>query len=76
MTAAATVNYHIHNSVRQVSELDAGGIVGSLISPELVATEISVLDVRAAEIDVTFVRTSMEFASDLIHSPFNRDDYV
>lgn len=63
MTMTATVNYHIHKPERQAFELDAGGIVGNLISPELVAREISVLDVRVADIDISFERTSVEFAA-------------
>lgn len=63
MTKTATVNYHIHKPERQAFELDADGIVGKLISPELVATEISVLDERAAAINMAFERTSVEFAA-------------
>lgn len=51
MNTTATVNYHIHKPERQAFELDADGIVGKLISPELTATEISALDARAAEFD-------------------------
>ena len=57
------MNYHIHKPERQAFELDADGIVGNLISPELVATEISVLDERAIDIDISFARTSVEFAA-------------
>lgn len=64
-TTTATVNYHIHKPERQAFELDAGGISGKLISPELAATEISVLDQRApacTAFDTAFERTSVEFA--------------
>ncbi len=63
MRTAATVNYHVHKPERQAFELDAGGIVGNLISPELAPTEITVLDERATDIDMTFARTSLEFAA-------------
>ena len=63
MSTTATVNYHVHKPERQAFELDAGGIVGNLISPELATTEITVLDERAADIDMTFARTSLEFAA-------------
>lgn len=63
MSATATVNYHIHKPERQAFELDAGGIVGKLISPELVATEINVEDARCSNFDNTFERTSMHFAA-------------
>ncbi len=60
--ATATVNYHIHKPERQAFELDAGGIVGNLISPELAATKISVEDVRLADINTSFEHVSVEFA--------------
>lgn len=63
MVTSATVNYHVHKTERQAFELDAGGIVGNLISPELVATEISVQDMRGADLDVSFKQTSVEFAA-------------
>ncbi|MEP5154527.1 CmcJ/NvfI family oxidoreductase [Planktotalea sp.] len=49
MTQTATVNYHVHKPERQAFELDAGGIVGNLISPELTPTRVNVLDVRLGE---------------------------
>lgn len=47
MTRTATVNYHVHKKERQAFELDADGIVGNLVSPELAMTEIEVADVRS-----------------------------
>ncbi|MFK8078703.1 MAG: CmcJ/NvfI family oxidoreductase [Granulosicoccus sp.] len=63
MTTPATVNYHIHKPERQAFELDAGGIVGNLVSPELAATQVRVLDERTAKIDMTFDGTSVEFTA-------------
>ncbi len=62
MTRSATVNYHVHKPHRQAFELDAGGIVGNLISPELKSTPITVSDVRAAEASATFKTDAVEFA--------------
>lgn len=61
--ATATVNYHVHKPERQAFELDAGGIVGNLISPELAATEIQVRDVRNADDSTSFESTSLGFAA-------------
>jgi len=63
MSRTATVNYHIHKPERQAFELDAGGIVGNLVSPELVATQVTVQDVRAAVSDTSFERASVGFAA-------------
>jgi len=46
MTRTATVNYHVHKDVCQAFEMDADGVVGNLISPELAPTEVPVVDVR------------------------------
>lgn len=48
MQISASVNYHVHKSEPQAFEFDAGGILGNLISPELVTTSIQVEDVRNA----------------------------
>jgi hypothetical protein len=63
MTTTATVNYHVHKPERQAFELDAGGIVGNLISPELAATQVTVRDVRAGSSEASFERTSVGFVS-------------
>ena len=62
MTRTATVNYHVHKPERQAFELDAGGIAGNLISPELATTEIKVHDVRSEHIAVSFPKDAVEFA--------------
>jgi len=61
MTTTAIVNYHVHKPERQAFELDAGGISGNLISPELVATQVQVHDVRDADNDTSFKYTSVGF---------------
>lgn len=63
MAQIATVNYHVHKPERQAFELDAGGIVGNLISPELVPTQMAVRDVRLSDAGVSFPKTSVSFAT-------------
>jgi hypothetical protein len=62
MTTTATVNYHIHKPERQAFELDAGGVLGNLISPELLATQVTVHDVRVGDAEITFKQASVGFA--------------
>jgi hypothetical protein len=54
MTRTGTVNYHVHKPERQAFEIDAGGVVGRLISPDLVATLVAVNDVRSGGARVAF----------------------
>ncbi len=56
------VNYHVHKPERQAFHLDAGGVVGKMISPELLTTEISVNDVRTDPVSVDFKSDSVSFA--------------
>ena len=56
------VNYHVHKDERQAFELDAGGIVGNLISPELAPTEVHLSDMRNAAHPVRFTEDAVEFA--------------
>ena len=42
----ASVNYHIKSEQPQAFQFDVDGIVGNLISPELVAKEVKVNDLR------------------------------
>jgi len=46
MSVSASVNYHVHRDHPQAFEFDANGIVGNLVSPELVTTPIKVRDLR------------------------------
>ncbi len=61
MTPTGTVNYHVHKTERQAFEIDAGGVVGCLVSPELLPTEVRVLDIRRGEVSVSFESDSVGF---------------
>ncbi|KIN62169.1 hypothetical protein Z946_1025 [Sulfitobacter noctilucicola] len=63
MAQTATVNYHVHKPERQAFELDAGGIVGNLISPELAPTQVAVRDMRKALTAPAFENDSVAFAT-------------
>lgn len=63
MARTATVNYHVHKDERQAFELDAGGIVGNLISPELAPTEVHLTDMRTAPEPLHFAQDAVEFAN-------------
>lgn len=63
MTRRATVNYHVHKPEQQAFVLDADGIIGNLISPELAATEVPVLDERTAGIGGGFADASVGFVA-------------
>ncbi len=63
MTRTATVNYHVHKPERQAFKLDAGGIVGNLISPELAPTDVTVFDERAVGVATTFADASVAFTT-------------
>jgi len=62
MPTTGTVNYHVHSDQRQAFEIDAGGVAGKLVAPELVTTEIPVLDIRKSEASPNFDRDSVGFA--------------
>ena len=59
------VNYHVHKPERQAFHIDAGGVAGKMIWPEIATTEITVNDVRAKEASVTFAADSLSF----VHRP-------
>ncbi len=63
MTQTATVNYHVHKPERQAFELDAGGITGNLISPELAPTQVPLHDVRKSRRILNFENASVAFAT-------------
>lgn len=63
MPKTAIVNYHINTGDRQAFHIDAGGEQGRLLSPELVSTEVTLTDLRASEVSVSFAKNSVEFAS-------------
>ena len=62
MTKQGSVNYHVHKPERQAFHIDAGGIMGKMISPELATTQIDVHDVRADGMSVQFAADSVGFA--------------
>lgn len=62
MAATGTVNYHVHKDHRQAFEIDADGVVGNLISPELQVTEVSLLDTRGKHVAASFEKDSVGFA--------------
>ncbi len=61
MSRLGKVNYHVRKPERQAFEIDAGGVVGRLVSPELVVTDIDVQDVRHGEAHVSFQCDSVAF---------------
>lgn len=63
MAKIAAVNYHVHKAERQAFELDAGGVVGNLISPELIETQVNIADIRSDAEPVSFLDDAVEFCS-------------
>lgn len=63
MTRTATVNYHVTSPDRQAFHIDAGGITGRLLSPQLAPTEVPVRDERSREVAVHFALDGIGFAS-------------
>ena len=63
MTQTATVNYHVHKPERQAFQLDAGGIIGNLIAPELAPTQVEVIDERTVGVGTTFAENSVGFTA-------------
>jgi len=57
----ASVNYHVKKSVPQAFEFDVDGIVGNLVSPELVPTDIKVADIRHSDFQPSFAQDGMVF---------------
>jgi hypothetical protein len=61
MTIAASVNYHVKKASPQAFEFDADGIIGNLISPELVTTDVKVADLRDTNFEPNFQRDGIQF---------------
>lgn len=75
MARTAMVNYHVHKDERQAFELDAGGVVGNLISPELAETDVNLIDTRTSAKPVSFCVDALEFAEyPSAIRDFNEDD--
>lgn len=62
MMHIATVNYHVHKAEQQAFYLDADGIKGNLISPELNSVDVPVFDARTKQGSVSFSKDSVAFA--------------
>ena len=62
MPQTATVNYHVHKAEQQAFHLDANGIKGNLISPELHTVDVTVADARTEQGSVSFSEDSLAFA--------------
>ncbi len=57
----ASVNYHVKKSEPQNFEFDVDRIIGNLVSPELVTTQVKVADVRLAEFEPDFAHDGLAF---------------
>lgn len=56
MQITAAVNYHVKKDAPQAFEFDADGIIGNLVAPELVTTNIKVTDLRNSHRKLNFHR--------------------
>jgi len=63
MSICAIVNYHVKSSERQAFKFDVDGIVGNLVSPELMPTEVTVQDLRDKDLHVNFSDDGITFES-------------
>lgn len=63
MSHSATVNYHVHSPERQAFHIDAGGVTGAVLAPELVPTQIALRDLRGREADLRFETDGIAFAN-------------
>ncbi|OBY25156.1 CmcJ/NvfI family oxidoreductase [Leisingera sp. JC1] len=61
MALTGTVNYLIHKPQRQSFEIDAGGITGNIVSPEMAATEVALSDLRSGRAQVSFATDGVAF---------------
>lgn len=74
MARTATVNYHVHAPERQAYHIDAGGVVGKIISPEQAVTDVQLTDVRT-DAGVSFEHDSVGFLTvPSTVTAFDRDD--
>ncbi len=55
------MNYHVKKPTPQAFEFDVDGIIGNLISPELVTTDVKVADLRDANYEPNFQSDGIEF---------------
>lgn len=61
MTVMASVNYHARRDKPQAFRFDVDGIAGNLVSPELVATNVEVKDLRDKQCRVNFDDDGIRF---------------
>ncbi|MEL6862289.1 MAG: CmcJ/NvfI family oxidoreductase [Pseudomonadota bacterium] len=61
MQVSASVNYHVKKAEAQAFEFDVDGIVGNLVSPELVTTPIRVTDLRGSAARTGFDQDGIVF---------------
>ncbi len=78
MSIRAIVNYHVKKAEKQAFEFDVDGIVGNLISPELMPTEVTVKDLRDKDLHVKFSNDGITFENHVSHTPGfdNSSDWV
>ena len=67
MSIDASVNYHVKKPTPQAFEFDVDGIIGNLISPELVTTDVKVADLRDVNFEPNFQRDGIEFIEQVSH---------
>ncbi|MEO9468759.1 CmcJ/NvfI family oxidoreductase [Parasphingorhabdus sp.] len=63
MQIDANVNYHIKKSAPQAFEFDVDGVIGNLVSPELITTDVKVSDLRDSDWTPAFQRDGIEFVN-------------
>ena len=61
MNVRAVVNYHIKGLEKQAFKFDVDGIIGNLVSPELIPTEVEVQDLRDETLEVNFFDDGITF---------------
>ncbi|MEM9277604.1 MAG: CmcJ/NvfI family oxidoreductase [Pseudomonadota bacterium] len=74
MTRTATVNYHVHKQERQAFHLDADGITGNLISPELYSVDVAVMDARSGNDLISFSTDSVAFVQSPTSVKISREE--
>lgn len=62
MQTTATVNYHVRSDELQAFRFEVDGIIGNLVSPELVPTQVVVQDLRNESRAVDFDTDGITFA--------------
>lgn len=61
MQIDASVNYHVTKTTPQAFEFDVDGIIGNLVLPKLITTDIKVTDLRDSERQPDFQNDGIEF---------------